>query len=105
MSTKARTAWETSRGSRQERGYGRQHELLRKQLFAAEPLCRMCRDKGRVTVATIADHIVPLAKGGPRYDITNLQPLCPDHHHTKTMADQGKRAKVRIGLDGWPCDD
>lgn len=94
------------RESRHKRGYGRQHVALRAQLLAQEPLCRMCAAKGRVTAATIADHIVPIAKGGAVHDITNMQPVCEDCHDTKTRADNGWRApRKRIALDGWPVDD
>ena len=88
--------------SRHRRGYGRQHVKLRAQLLQQEPLCRMCKAKGRLTPAAIADHIVPIAKGGAVHDITNLQPVCAECHQDKTNADQGKRVKVRIGPDGWP---
>ena len=95
--------------SRHRRGYGRQHVALRAQLLADEPLCRMCKAKGKITAATIADHIVPIAKlppGAPLYDIRNLQPVCGDCHDAKTRADNNWRpARKRIGADGWPVDD
>ena len=96
-------AWPT--GSRDKRGYGRQHVKLRAYLLATEPLCRMCKAKGRTTAATIADHIRPLAQGGAAHDLANLQPVCADCHLDKTNADNGRRVKKRIAADGWPCDD
>jgi 5-methylcytosine-specific restriction endonuclease McrA len=62
----------------------------------------MCKAKGRITVATVADHIVSIAKGGPTHDITNLQPLCAECHQDKSNADKGHRVKPRISPDGWP---
>ena len=84
------------------RGYGRQHRKLREQLLREEPLCRMCKAKGRIRTAEIADHIVPIAKGGATHDITNLQPVCKECHQDKSNADKGHRVKPRIGVDGWP---
>jgi 5-methylcytosine-specific restriction protein A len=106
--TKSRPAWDHGGKSAKERGYGRQHQVLRAELLAREPLCRPCsqKDPPRVTTATIADHIVPLAKGGAKYDLTNMQPVCAECHDKKTRADNGwRKPKPRIGLDGWPIDE
>lgn len=103
--TGQRKAWADKRGkSRERQGYGRRHVKLREQLLAQEPLCRPCRAKGRVTAATIADHIVPIAKGGAIYDLSNMQPICAECHYRKSLVDQGKRAKQKFGADGWPVD-
>jgi len=97
-------------GSRREtstqRGYGQRHIKLRAILLAQEPLCRECNAKGRTTAATIADHIVSLAKGGAAYDLANLPPLCRPCHDRKTITKQGKRYRERktTGLDGWPVE-
>lgn len=100
-----RRAWESKRGrSRESQGYGHRHVKLREQLLAVEPLCRVCASKGRVTAATAADHIIPLAKGGAPYDMSNLQPICDPCHRDKTLRDQGKRVKPTFGADGWPID-
>lgn len=79
--------WSTSRAkSRQERGYGREHERLRKQVLREEPLCRACKAEGRVTATTVADHIVPLSRGGTT-ERRNYQGLCDDCHKAKTAAE------------------
>lgn len=90
------------RESAAKRGYGYKHRKLREQLFRREPLCRACAAKGRTTIATIADHIQPLAKGGAAHDLSNMQPLCPACHQDKSNADKGHRVKPNTGLDGWP---
>lgn len=99
--------WNHHGKSASQRGYGTEHRKLRAQLFAQEPLCRMCQQKPkpRVTVATIADHTLSIAKGGAINSIENLQPLCFDCHQRKTLAEQGKRYRPRICVDGWPVDD
>jgi 5-methylcytosine-specific restriction protein A len=99
-------AWNHQEESRHKRGLGREHARNRKILLAREPLCRMCLAKNppRSTVATIADHIIPRAKGGSG-DITNLQPVCAECHDAKTRKDLGwKGPKKRIAEDGWPID-
>jgi 5-methylcytosine-specific restriction protein A len=67
----------------------------------------MCRAKGRVTAATVVDHIIP-HKGDPilMWDRTNWQSLCKPHHDSdKQSQDRGgnKHTQV-IGIDGWPVN-
>ena len=99
-----RPAWDHGGKSSRARGYGREHRRLRAELLKREPLCRMCIAKNRVTPATIADHIVSIAKGGPIHDPSNLQPLCKRGHDDKSLLEQGKRVKRTIGADGWPIE-
>jgi len=80
---------------------GRRAVEQRKRRLDAEPLCRMCKAKGRTTIATVVDHIVPLAQGGDDSD-ENCRPLCDEHHAQATAEQFGHRKKVRISLDGWP---
>lgn len=60
----------------------------------------MCATEGRVTAATVADHIVPLAMGGAESDPSNLQSLCPDCHDAKTRAEFGLRERP-LPWDEW----
>ena len=56
-----------------------------------EPLCRHCLRQGRVTAATLVDHIVPLSLSPElRLDRGNLQALCSRCHSFKTQADLKK---------------
>jgi 5-methylcytosine-specific restriction protein A len=56
-----------------------------------EPLCRHCLREGRVTAATLVDHIVPLSLSPElRLDRGNLQALCSRCHSFKTQADLKK---------------
>ena len=64
----------------------------------------MCRDEGRITPATVCDHIHPhkgdpaLFYGGP------FQSLCkPCHDRHKQAEERTGKAKPIIGLDGWPA--
>jgi 5-methylcytosine-specific restriction enzyme A len=102
-----RKSWDHSGKTAAQRGYGREHRRLRAQLLAQEPLCRLCKQKSppKVTVATIADHIVSIAKGGAVHSIENLQPVCGPCHERKTLTEQGKRVRPTTGVDGWPVNE
>jgi 5-methylcytosine-specific restriction enzyme A len=81
---------------------GRRGVALRKARLQAEPLCRLCKAGGKITVATVPDHIRPLALGGTDTD-ENIRCLCAEHHDQVTREQFGlKEAKKQIGLDGWP---
>lgn len=66
---------------------------MREIVLREQPLCRLCQDEGRVSAATIADHIKPLAESGTG-DRSNYQSICQPCHRIKT-ATEAKRAKAR----------
>jgi 5-methylcytosine-specific restriction protein A len=55
----------------------------RKAVLRLEPWCRECRRNGRVTPATMVDHIQGIRSGGARLSDSNLQPLCDACHAVK----------------------
>ncbi|MGZ8164091.1 MAG: HNH endonuclease signature motif containing protein [Methylobacter sp.] len=55
-----------------------------------EPLCRRCRSVGKLTAASVVDHIMAIAEGGPDLDQNNLQSLCSSCHNAKTRRDTNK---------------
>lgn len=75
-------------------------KLRRKRLYA-EPLCRDCKEQGRISVAVTPDHIIPLAQGGTDTD-DNIRCLCRQCHDKRTAEQFGYKLKVEIGADGWP---
>lgn len=52
-------------------------------------LCEDCQAEGRVTLATIVDHIVPLIFGGPDTD-ENTRNLCDEHNLIRTAEQFGR---------------
>jgi 5-methylcytosine-specific restriction protein A len=87
--------WSTDRRTDIKRLRGRPNQERRQQLFARTPLCVACTTQGRVSAATVADHIIPLAGGGQ--DVAaNLQGLCEAHHREKTQSESARgHARVR----------
>lgn len=108
--TMTRTSGWYGRGTRQERGYGRQWELLRAATLERDKhLCQPCLREGKLTPAREVDHIVPKFEGGPD-DLNNTQAICRPCHQAKTQVEaaraQGQtiRPRPQIGVDGWPVE-
>lgn len=92
-----------SQKSAGERGYDHRWRKRREATFGRDHyLCQACRRAGRITLAAACDHIVPKAQGGSD-EMSNLQALCRQCHEVKSLLEQGKQPRVRIGVDGWPC--
>jgi 5-methylcytosine-specific restriction protein A len=68
---------------------GRRLQAVRAQLFRAHPFCVQCR----IAVATIRDHVIPLAEGGVDDD-SNVQALCQMCSDAKTAA-EARRGQTR----------
>lgn len=91
----------TTRLKPAERLRGRAAVERRRQFLYSNPLCAECGRQGRVTAATVPDHITALVNGGDDTE-ENLQALCDECHRVKTAKDLGHRVKPTIGVDGWP---
>ncbi|WP_425274469.1 HNH endonuclease [Streptomyces flavidovirens] len=57
--------------SPRERGYDAEYQRNRRWLLRSQPDCHICR----VALATTADHIIPLSRGGSNA-MDNLRPAC-----------------------------
>lgn len=72
------------------RGYGRRWERARAAYLQAHPLCARCAGMGRVTAATVVDHVVPHQGDQALFwDAANWQPLCPPCHAAKSASEDG----------------
>lgn len=89
-----RKAWRSVSAPPPVRLRGRANQARRLRVFTRNPLCVPCEALGRVTLATIADHIIPLAEGG-RDDESNLRGICAECHKVKTQAEAARGARRR----------
>lgn len=82
-----RARYEHARGgTARQRGYNAQWERDRTAYLVAHPLCVECLRQGRVTPATVLDHVTP--HRGDRVlflDPYNRQGLCVPCHGAKTV--------------------
>lgn len=88
-----------------ERGYGYRWQKARAGYLSAHPLCRFCHEKGRVTPATVVDHIRP-HRGDMSifWDSSNWQALCaPCHDTTKAQLERSGTIKG-CDVEGRPLD-
>ena len=90
----ARTPFRSPTHAAPQRIRGTHLQRLRKELFARTPLCVLCEQAGRVTIATIRDHIVPLSQGGSDTE-ANTQALCESCNELK------RRVEVQHGMLRW----
>ncbi|MBO8183625.1 MAG: HNH endonuclease [Archaeoglobus sp.] len=88
--------YDQQRGTAAQRGYDARWRRARKRFLAENPLCVECMKEGRLTPATVVDHIVP-HKGNYElfWDESNWQPLCKRCHDKKTAREDGGFANVR----------
>ena len=85
------SAYNKSRGSAASQGYDGRWRRVRKRYLARHPLCVFCRQAGRITPATVVDHIKP--HKGDRvlfWDESNWQALCKPCHDAKTAREDGR---------------
>ncbi|WP_395055198.1 HNH endonuclease [Polaromonas sp.] len=73
----------------------------RSTFLERNPLCAECSKQGRVHIAQVPDHRIPLWAGGADDLETNGNPLCFTDHDAKTKCEARMRA-----AGGWmstPC--
>lgn len=86
--------------------YGsRRWKAKRLAQLRAQPLCVFCERDGKVTPATIADHVIPHKGDESLFWYGRLQSLCT-HHHSSTAQkmEKGGLSNNGYGEDGWPID-
>jgi 5-methylcytosine-specific restriction protein A len=101
---RGRRPWANQGAGAAKRLRGRAGQRQRqRRLERSNGLCERCLDDGRVTVATVVDHVVPLARGGEDVD-DNTRNLCDPCHEKATAEQFGRRPDEGrgIGVDGRP---
>ncbi len=76
----------TPRATAQERGYGSRWQRARLTFLNEHPCCAECEREGKVTEATVVDHVIPHRGDQELFwaSDTNWQALCAHHHNSKT---------------------
>lgn len=82
---KVKKQYEQNRETAVQRGYTYRWQKYSKARLKKKPLCVECERNGRVTQATLTDHIIP-HKGDMKlfWDPNNHQSLCEQCHNIKT---------------------
>lgn len=77
-------SWRTEGMTSHARGYNYAWRKARGQHLYDNPLCVQCEAEGRVTIATVVDHVDP-HRGNQQifWDRSRWQSLCA-HHHAST---------------------
>lgn len=83
--------------------YGRRWRARRERQLRDHPLCAMCDRTGRVTAATVADHVVP-HRGDPVLFEGPLQSLCQPCHDGPKQGQERTGVLRGVGADGLPLD-
>lgn len=65
--------------------HSREWRHLRKVFLTEHPFCTECWKKGKLTEASVVDHVVPIRQGGPALNENNLQALCASCHSSKSI--------------------
>ncbi|MBW1213644.1 HNH endonuclease [Pantoea allii] len=105
--------------SKEPRIYGSRWDKARLRFLQQYPLCVMCEDQGRITAATVVDHIEPhklkdALKSGNQLAISkaqhlfwskeNWQPLCKAHHDSTKQRMEKSGTAIGCDANGYPLD-
>jgi 5-methylcytosine-specific restriction protein A len=77
----------------------------RAQQLAKAPLCEFCLAEGRVTAATVCDHVEPHRGDLLKFRRGALRSLCKVHHDAGAKVEQARGYSTQVGLDGFPVDE
>ena len=82
-----------------QRGYNSRWQKARLTFLASHPLCAECERQGKVTAATVVDHVIP-HKGDQRLfwdSENNWQSLCVTCHSRKTATEDNGFGNAQRG--------
>jgi 5-methylcytosine-specific restriction enzyme A len=82
-------SWRTDKQNSAQRGYGYKWQKAREAYLSKHPLCVYCEREGRVTPATVVDHI-EAHRGDMKlfWDSSNWQSLCATHHSSTKQREE-----------------
>lgn len=80
-------------------------QKLRARQLAVEPTCRFCRGDGKITIATVVDHVKPHRGNMMLFcDTDNLQSLCKHCHDSRKQRMERSGIVPGADSDGMPID-
>lgn len=80
-------------------------QRIREAQLRAHPLCQMCEIQGRLTAATVCDHVTPHRGNEQAFYAGPFSSLCkPCHDRHAQRRDRGGDIRL-TGLDGWPIGE
>jgi 5-methylcytosine-specific restriction protein A len=102
MAIKATASWRNAKGSSAERGYNYTWQKARSIYLGLHPLCVMCQASGRLTAASVVDHIKPHQGDQALFwDEANWQALCKRCHDSdKQMLERTGAKRASFDADG-----
>lgn len=77
---------------------------LRAAQLEREPLCRYCKRQGRITVATVCDHVIPHKGDLTLFWKGNLSSLCASCHSAVKQREEASGIVIGGDTDGNPID-
>ena len=77
---------------------------LRNSQLRREPLCRHCKQEGKLSLATVVDHVIPHRDDPTLFWKGELQSLCTTHHSSGKQREEALGYSTQIGVDGVPVD-
>ena len=80
----------------------RRWRRLREEWLTANPLCAMCLQDGRVTPATVVDHVEPHKGDEHKFWHGPLQSLCKPHHDGAKKSEELTGRQRGCSTDGIP---
>lgn len=93
------------RKSSAARGYGSRWQKAREGYLRCHPLCVMCESLGRVSPASVVDHIDPHRGDQQKFwDSENWQALCKQCHDRHKQRIEKSGRDPGCGIDGHPVD-
>jgi 5-methylcytosine-specific restriction protein A len=78
---------------------------LRLWKLRKDPLCRLCKEQGILTPATVVNHRTP-HKGDVQlfFDTDNLESVCKTHHDSAIQSEERTGITRGCDVDGNPLD-
>ena len=82
----------------------RRWKRIRLAQLAKEPLCRLCTASGKITIATIVDHVERHFGNADKFWGSELQSVCRPCHEGRKKFIESRGYDRAVGIDGWPID-